>query len=393
MTHRWRLPRPAAGGLSLLLLLLLSFIFVTSLAAQVEGIPSELRGIVLRAGEPFGGVEVVLHRVDALEAGAIDTLATAGDGTFRFVLPTASDSAARGEIHFASVDHEGVLYFGVPISSISELDSLYRIEVFDTLTVPPGGAHLPVVSRYLLVEPAGEVFGVTDLIEIEVPAGRTLVPADSGSTWRYRLPTGARDPQVSGGDISPAATTFPGDSVAVAMPLMPGARRVVLRYTIDSLALTIPLPGETGEIEVLVREPAPPLDLEGLVAVEPVELEPGVAYRRFAAADLTDSTVSLRPGESTERELPIRTVVIMLALALTAAGIWAVRSGAPAAPGASAASGGTLPEEARPPGETREGLLLRVARLDEEIDRSRDPETIERLRREREAAITRLTES
>jgi len=109
--------------------------------AQVEATPV-LSGLVQRAGEPLGGSQVVLHRVDAVDAGALDTLVAEADGSFRFGLPTVPDPGGRGEIYFASVNHQGVLYFGPPVATAAELDSLYRIEVFDTLTAPPGGAEI-----------------------------------------------------------------------------------------------------------------------------------------------------------------------------------------------------------------------------------------------------------
>ncbi len=382
------------------------------LGAQVEASPV-LSGLVQRAGEPLGDVPVVLHRVDAAEAGALDTLVAATDGTFRFGLPSVPDPGGRGEIYFASVDHQGVLYFGPPVATAAELDSLYRIEVFDTLTAPPGGAAIPVSVRYLLVEPMQAGWSVTDLVELEVTGDRTLVPADSTSpTWRYLLPSGVGEVQVGGGDIAPVSTVFAGDTVSVSMPLTPGPRQLVLRYFLDSLSLEVPLPGTTGELELLVREPTPTIEVAGLVAVEPVELEPGVIYRRYAAAMLTDSAVTLRAtDEGGSPAIPLEVLIVLIGLGLTAVGVWAVRrapaagvaasaSGTAASGGRSAASG-SGPASPAPEGpaersraalgpEARERLVLSIARIDERLEKTNDPGEAASLRAERDALMSRL---
>lgn len=368
--------------------------------AQVEATP-ELSGVVLRSGAPLGNVDVVLHRVDAVDAGALDTLPAAADGTFRFALPTVPDPAGRGELYFASVEHQGVLYFGPPVSMAAELDSIYRIEVYDTLAVPAGGAELPVAVRYLLVEEMAEGWSVTDLIEIEVTGDRTLVAADSGATWRYTLPSGITDVQVGGGDIAPVSTTFEGDELTVSMPLSPGARQIVLRYALPTLDIELPLPGETGELELLVREPAPAVEVEGLVAVDPVELEPGIDYRRFAAASLVDSAVSIRAtegGVSTSPDL-LPWLMVLLALGLTGLGVWAVRrggptpaevgAGAPASP-PTPPTGGSAPAAGGMTADARERIVLEIARLDERIEAASDDGEVARLREERSALLERL---
>jgi len=386
---------------ALLLTAVATLLTTSPIFGQVEADPV-LSGLVLRAGTPLGGVEVVLHRVDAVEAGALDTLTAEMDGTFRFGLPTVPDPGGRGEVYFASVDHQGVLYFGPPVATAVELDSTYRIEVFDTLSVPTGGANIPVSVRYLLIEPFEAGWSVTDLIELDVPAGRTLVPADSGAaTWRYRMPADIGEVQVGGGDIAPVSTSFEGDTVAVSMPLTPGLRQLVLRYAIDSLALAVPLSGETRELEVLVREPVPDMEVTGLVAVEPVELEPGVIYRRYAAAALTDSVVSFQATETLGGEgVRLDLLMVLIGLGLAVVGVWAVRR-SPAASGAGAtrASGGAgavaRGDTSHGPGspadpQTRQRILLEIARLDERIEATSDASERDRLAAERDELVARL---
>lgn len=348
--------------------------------AQVPAAP-ELRGTVtLGEDRPLPGATVVLHRVDPVDAGEIDSLRTGPGGAFRFQLPTVPDPGGRGEVYFASVNHQGVLYFGPPVTTAVELDSVYRIQVHDTVWAPASGAPLTPTVRYMLVEQGEEGWQVTDLLQVVVEGDRTLVAADSGVTWRYPLPTGHRGVQVGGGDVPPAAARTEDGDLLVTAPLPPGPRQVVIRYTLDSLSVEIPVPGGVGEMDLLVREPAPPLQVRGLEATESVEMEPGVRYRRFAGVAVQGGSigvVQLPPS----REIPTRWLAVLLGLTLTVLGIYAVgraprgRGGAPA------------PREGEP---TRDDLIRQVAELDEALEETPEGPARIRLMGRRRDLVSRL---
>lgn len=332
----------------------------------------------------FQGGIVVLHRVAPDDAGEVDSVRVGPDGDFSIALPSVPDPGGRSEVYFASLRHQGVVYFGPPIAVAAQLDSLYRIQVHDTAAAPPGPASVPLAVRYLLVDPlpegAGEGWRVTDLLQLRNEGGRTLVAAE-GPVWRYPLPAGAADVEVGTGDVAPGAVQADGDTVRVSMPLPPGERQVVLRYRVPALPLSIPAPGRTGQMEVLVREPAPSLDVTPLQAVESVEMEPGITYRRFAGVDLQDAVVRVAEGREPV-ELPVRTVMVVLGLVLAAAGLWGFlrpRAGPEAA----------TPPRPVTPAERREALLLEIARLDERHDRGDLDESAWRTRREELLALLR----
>jgi len=390
---------PSSNGLSspwwalgaLIALLTLSPV---GIEAQSEATP-QLRGVVERSGVPLGDAPVVLHRVDAVDAGELDSLRTSADGGFVFDLPTVPDPEGRGEIYFASVMHEGVLYFGSPVATAIELDSIYRIQVYDTVAAPVGGADLTVEVRYLLIEEVTEGWEVTDLIQLLVAGDRTLVPAEEGVTWSYRIPVNAEDIQVGGGDIAPVSTLFTGDTVGVTMPLSPGMRQMVLRYRLDSLDLSLPLPGVTNELEILVRQPSPGITAAGLIEAEPVEMEPGVAYRRFAAAQLSDSTVSLVGVPGSGGAFRVEYLMVLLGLILTGAGIWAVKrapkGNAEASDPSPAGPAPTVPDPAPPmTRDARDRLLLQLALMDERIEQMEEGPERTSLREEREALKRQL---
>lgn len=347
---------------------------------QVPATP-ELRGTVtLGEDRPLQGATVVLHRVDPVDAGEIDSLRTGPGGAFRFQLPTVPDPGGRGEVYFASVNHQGVLYFGPPVTAAVELDSVYRIQVHDTVWAPASGAPLTPAVRYLLVEEGEDGWQVTDLLQVVVEGDRTLVAADSGVTWRYPLPAGHRGVQVGGGDVPPAAARTEDGDLLVTAPLPPGPRQVVIRYTLDSLSVDIPVPGGVGEMDLLVREPAPRLQVQGLEATESVEMEPGVRYRRFAGMAVQDGLirmVQLPPS----REIPTRWLAVILGLTLTVLGIYAV--------------GRTPRGRGRPSGTregepTREELIRQVAELDEALEDTPEGPARARLVGRRRDLVSRL---
>ena len=118
---------------------LFAFLLITlpsSVHGQEEAIPF-LTGQVTLADEPLSQGIVVLHQVSEQASGEIDSVRINSDGTFQFRLPHMPDHATRPEIFFASVEYGGLLYFGPAVTEAVQLDSVYRIQAFDTLSVPP----------------------------------------------------------------------------------------------------------------------------------------------------------------------------------------------------------------------------------------------------------------
>ena len=325
-----------AASLRRTLLLSLLLIAPAPLAAQQPAV-AELFGRVLANGEASSGALVVFHRVGPDGSGPIDSLRAGADGSFRYRLPRVPDPASQ-EVYFASVARDGVNYFGPLISTAAELDSIYLIRSFDTAIAPPEGAPLKLAMRATLLE--------------EV--------ANAGWT--------ATDLEIGGNQMSPDAATLTGGNLRITSALPPGEREIVVRYRLPDPFVTVRYPGTTAEAELLVREPAPPLEVEGLQAAPPVEMEPGVSYRRFGGANLQDLAVVIRAGAGAPL-VPTRWLAVALALLLAAAALYAVVRPHPAVAGAPslapAVAAGISPFE------RRQRLLLEVARLDEARDAGR----------------------
>ncbi len=134
-----------------------------------------LEGIVYEGDTTLDAGTVILHRVSPDQSGEVDAVTVAPGGEFQFLLPTVPDGNIRNDIYFASVDHDGVLYFGSAITEVSQLDSLYVIRVFEAEEVASEGVPLPLEVRTMFIEFANDEWVATDLFAIDNRGTRTLV--------------------------------------------------------------------------------------------------------------------------------------------------------------------------------------------------------------------------
>ncbi len=323
-------------------------------SAQVLADPV-LSGRVLLGDTALTSGTVVLHRVASDSQGEVDSTTVGRDGSFSFRLPSVPDPG-RSEVYFASVRHSGILYFGSAVTLPVQLDSLYEIRTYDTLMAPEPGIPLPVQARNVFLEEEAGAWQVTDLLQVRYEGDRTVVAREGGAVWRYPLPPGAVDPTVVEGDFGAETLDFQGGDVVVRSALPPGERLFVVRYALPDPFLSLPLPGETEALEVLIREPAPPLEAPLLVETDRVELEPGTTYRRFSGTGLSSQVVRFVEGASTSGP-PVRWLAVVLGLLMAGAGLWAVQKGGQGLATASVGDAGT-----------RQALLVKIARLDEDFE-------------------------
>lgn len=343
-------------------------------------VPAEpvLRGRALVGDSALTRGDVILHHVGADIQGELDTARVASDGTFSFRLPTVPDEEAS-EIYFASIRHHGVLYFGQAVGRAVQLDSVYEIQTYDTVSVEPRGRALPIQVRNVFLEPEDDRWRVTDLLQVRNEASRTLVARDDGVVWRHALPDGAEDFSLGQGELTSGSAGFERGALVVQGAIPPGERLFVARYTVPDPYLSLPLDGVTEVLELMVREPAPALDVPGLTRAEGVELEPGTTYRRYTGTGLQPQILRLEEGSEPAR-FPVEWMAVLLALLLAGAGLYAFRGSlAPAPAGAAeqaaapAAVGGAVPAD-----DARQDLILQVALLDEELSALAEPTPQER---------------
>ena len=358
------------------------------LGGLLVGVPAsgqtELVGEVRREGRPLAGADVLLHQVSSDSAGEVGRRVTGADGRFLFAVPELERVDLTEDIFFASVRHDGILYFGNTIGSSTALDSLYVIEVYDTATAPEGVAPIAVPVRNLILEPVDGGWRVTDLIEVRNDAPRTWVGGTAGApVWRHPLSPSATEASVGQSDLPVGAGRFESGMAITNAAIPPGSRVYMFRYRIPDVQFVLPVIDGTERLEVLVQEPAPALSVLGLAEAPPAELEPGSTFRRFVGSDLAAANVLITPG-SEDARIPMAWLIVVMALVLSGVGLWAVVGRGP--------GGSTHPVSARrTPEPGREDLLRMVAQLDQHYAES-DPSPAEsqRYARERAALLQRL---
>jgi hypothetical protein len=323
--------------------------------AQVPAEPV-LNGRVLLGDGTLDSGTVVLHQMSDQAGGEVDSTRVGSDGTFAIPLPSVPNPA-RGELYFASVRHAGVMYFGTSVENAVQLDSLYEIQVYDTLVAPAEGIEVALQARNIFLEPNGEVWQATDVFQLRNDYDRTVVARPGGHVWSYPLPETARDVMTGEGEFAPGVVSYEAGAFIVRAALPPGERLFVVRYLLDTPEVTIPTPGETELFDLLVREPAPPLEVDVLQQLESIDLEAGQTFRRYAAENVATPFVRVVRGEETEPP-PVHWIAVVLALVLAAGGLVALRGGA-----------GRAPVRA----DDRQALLVQLARLDEEFERESKP--------------------
>jgi hypothetical protein len=348
-------------------------------AEQAQAVPADpvVRGTLLVDDVPADSGTVVLHRVTPAESGPVDSVQVDADGGFALALPHAPETGS-GEVFFASARREGILYFGPPVTQMADLDEPYVISSYGTRPAPPGGLPFAVRVRNVFIDEGPMGWRATDLIEIHNDSAVTWVsPDDEHPVWRYPLPPGARSFRVGESGLSEDAVRFEDGGILVFSPVPPGERLYMVQYELEDLEFSLPLPGFTEVVEVLMREPSPAVTMEGLRREQPVQLEPDVFYARWRAQDVSDRVVRVRRGED-EGGAVLPWVGLGLALLLLGAGIWGVRRQA-------------RPPEDEPPS-SRQALLLEVAELDEAFEAldDPDPETVARYQRRRKALMERV---
>ena len=170
------------------------------------------------------------------------------------------------------------------------------------------------------------------------------------------MPAGIRQVEVGEGELAADAAQYLNGEIIARAALPPGGRLFVVRYRIESPFMSFPVQPGTERLDVLIREPAPTLAIDGLEFMERQEFEAGSTYRRFAGSNLFQPAVTVVPTQDITPPR-VQWAAVFLALLLTAVGISVLRPRA-------------APEAPLVITSNRHELLMAVARLDEEFERS-----------------------
>jgi hypothetical protein len=338
-----------------------------------------LKGQVIRGDVPITDGLVMLHSVSSMRAGQVDSVNLNKQGLFEFLLPDSSGEPVVGELYIASVEYQGVLYFGSAVTDEAQLEDLYTIPVFESKSVNAEGVALPLKVRNILLANNLNTWEVRDVIAVENPRSETLIPTgDDGIVWSYPLPDGFSEPRVVRGELPPEDVLFTENRVLVKAPIPPGERMLVILYQLPDLDVIFPAPGITETFEMFVKEPGPSLQVTDLDPLDVVSLEPGSTYRRYTGSNLVDANISVIEVNESD---PYPLGRISLAVAILLISVVALSGMGYIGP--------SRPAEISPL-EHKRFLLLKIAQLDQFREKGIDLEEDFNLQAERTELLAQL---
>jgi len=274
-----------------------------------------VRGTVVRQAldgtRPVAREQVTLHRVNAKEAGAVDSMTTDAAGKFSFRVASPDSQS----MYLASARYAGIAYFSSPMQAGAPANAPAEIVVYDTTSAE---VRLQLQGRHVVVSSpdANGVRAVIDVLEISNDTVVTRVAgAANRPTFSLLLPDQALEVTASQGDLSEGAVEFRGGRADIFLPLSPGLRQVVLTYKLPAKAypVAIPLERVVSVLEVLLEEKGATAEGAGLVNKGGVSVD-GKAFERYLAQNsAANAVVTLRaPGGIRGTSLPAWVVPVAL---------------------------------------------------------------------------------
>ena len=218
-----------------------------------------------------------LHEVTPGGGEIVDSQLTSIGGLFSLRSPRFDTIAS----YIVSVDHHGIQYFSEPFRADGV--GTPRITVFDTSSVKP---VIGLGERHIILQPL-EPDGTRRVVELFVLRNAgvfTRVSSDtSAPVFEVTLPSNILSFEIGAADVSEQAVYLRDERLAVAAPIPPGERQILVSYVLprNRRRLDIPIDQPTGHLNVLIADSG--------ATVEPALLEfrgwetlEGTSYRRFA---------------------------------------------------------------------------------------------------------------
>ncbi len=261
---------------------------------------------------PLAGARVLLHRVAADRQGPVDSAAADAQGRYR--VSVRPDTVA---LYLVSASWDGIEYFGAPFRLGAVPPGALDVAVYDT----SGTASVQVAARNLVVGAAdtGGARPVLELFALENRSGRTRTAPPDGASWRWPLPSGIREFATGEGEFSSRAVERHGDSLALAAPLVPGARQLVVQYLLaPRTRLVLPFGGPVPSVDILLAERDARVRTTGFAYADTQSVD-GRTYRRWHG--------SVAAAGAVEVELPAPQSAGRGALGLLVAGLAVLLAG------------------------------------------------------------------
>jgi hypothetical protein len=267
---------------------------------------------------PAAGVWAVLHQITDQGGAVVDSARTDAQGRYAVRAPV-QDSAS---VYVVSVTYGGIAYFSRPVRPSGRAVATAEVlAVFDTSSTAPA---IVLAQRHVIIR-RPEDRGSRRVLELLVLANtgdRTRVAPDtSRPVWQGRLPRGATGFEVGESDVSNEAVFRRGGAIAVAAPIPPGEKQILVSYILpaDEPALALDVDQEIARLNVLVEDSAATVTGGPLAPMGVEEME-GIRFTRFAAEGIEPGTrVTVQFGERPFSPASLWWMVVVLAAATLAA--------------------------------------------------------------------------
>ncbi len=254
---------------------------------MAQGFPVFGRVVAVAGADstPVAGAWAVLHQVSLRGGAPVDSARTDRAGRYQVLAPVRDTTM----VYIVSVSYAGIAYFTRPLHAArgASRGTAETLAVYDTSSTSP---LVEVAQRHVIVRRPGAdgARQVLELVVLRNAGERTRISPDtSRPVWQGALPRGAIQLEVGESDVSAEAVYRRGDSIAVAAPVPPGEKQVVVSYVLPrarrALDLWVDQPME--RLNVLVDDSAATLVGDALERVGSETIE-GTSFVRFARNDV-----------------------------------------------------------------------------------------------------------
>jgi hypothetical protein len=234
---------------------------------------------------PVAGVWAVLHQVTMTGGGPVDSTRTDRGGRYQLQVAKRDSTA----VYIVSASYAGIAYFTRPLHALggASAGTAEPLAVYDTSSTSP---QVTVAQRHVIVrrpEPDGSRH-VLELLVLRNAGARTRISPDTARpVWQGVLPRGALQLEVGESDVSSEAVYRRGDSIAVAAPVPPGDKQVVVSYILprSSRRFDMTLDQPVARFNVLAEDTAATLEGDALDRMGGQSIE-GTSFVRFAKNDV-----------------------------------------------------------------------------------------------------------
>ncbi len=272
---------------------------------------------------PLVGHRVVLHSVTLESGQPIDSSQTDRAGRYALFAEPVDTTAT----YLVSVEYDDIGYFSRPLVPVGRsVDSASTLTVYDTSYTQP---RVFTGDRNTIVRAARSDGSrrVIELFTLKNGGKFTRIAADTSTpVWQAALPLQAMQLEIGDSDVSPDAIYLRDGSIAVAAPIPPGQKQILLSYLLPRGAREVPITmvGYVDRMHILLEDSTATVTGADFRFIGVDEIAES-SYRRFSDGGLdadTVVTILLPPPPFSPQQLQWIIVLFVAAALATVLFLW-----------------------------------------------------------------------